>query len=103
MPVVNLHLAPTTEPAERNTAQAIWCCQALWGFAPPMGCRLGLHCRNFGWRHCQHGIRLHIAWVRSQRAPVGMACSGGTGASPEPRFHIRSKRFSAGWRWSGLE
>ena len=37
MPVVNLHLAPTTEPAERNTAQAIWCCQALWGFAPPDG------------------------------------------------------------------
>jgi len=35
MPVVNLHLAPTTGPAERNTAQAMWCCQALWGFAPP--------------------------------------------------------------------
>jgi len=35
MPVVDLQLAPTTGPAEWNTAQAMRCCQARWGFTPP--------------------------------------------------------------------
>jgi len=71
MPVVDLQLAPTTGPAERNTAQAMRCFQARWGFAPPTGGRQGLHTAG-----TSADVSLSTGLVFT--SPGSAACAGGT-------------------------
>jgi hypothetical protein len=98
MPVVDLQLAPTTGPAERNTAQAMRCCQARMGIRPlPDGVPT---------RATLPELRLTSVSARDSfshrlspqpaHPQLGQPAQAVHGSSPEPRFHIKFEEIF-GW------
>jgi hypothetical protein len=77
MPVVDLQLAPTTGPAERNTAQAMRCCQA-GGFAPRRGADKGYTAGTSADVSVSTGFVFTSPESAAGAPPVETACSGGT-------------------------
>ena len=79
MPVVDLQLAPTTGPAERNTAQTMRCCQARWGFGPRRGADKGYTAGTSADVSVSTGFVFTSPESAASAPSVGTACSGSTG------------------------
>ena len=78
MLVAGLPLAPTTGLAERNTPQAMRCCQIQWGFASDGGADKGYIAGTSSDVCVSTGFVLTSPELAAGAPPVGTACSGGT-------------------------
>src|SRR6185503_11112358 len=77
-------------PGERNTAQAMRCCQARWGFAPRRGAPTSTTLPKLRLTSVSvldsssHRLSPQPAHFR-----LGQPAQVAHGSSPEPRFHIK--------------
>ena len=102
MPVVDLQLAPTTGPAERNIAQAMRCCQARVGIRPldgvPTRATLPeLRLTSVSARDSS-SHRLSPQPAHPQLGPPAQAVHR---SSPEPRFHIKFEEIFGSMKMIG--